>query len=400
MRNSAFLQFLATESRNLAQAGLLRKEPELAAPQGPLISVGGKEYVNFASSDYLGLANHPEVRKAAIAAVDAWGVGLAAPRVGTGTIALHGELERAVAALVGTDDALVFASGYHANTGLFESLFGDRDYLFCDELVRPSLADGIRLCRARVYSYRNQDLEHLEDRLRRSRGARFRVIVTDGVFPISGLVANLPDLYTLAAKYNALVVVDDTHGLGVLGDGGGGTHQLHGLGDRIDVVTGSFGAALGGGAGGFVAGRTEIIAWLRQKSRPYLASTALPPVATAAALACIELVRGEAELRTNLAMNVRVFRDALAEHGLWTAEGDHPAVSVLIRHAVTAQRLTDYLYRSGVFVIGFCHPVVPEGAARIRAQVTVRHSQKDLSRAADAFAEGIRELHIDLARKP
>ncbi len=399
MRNSAFLQFLGTETRNLLQAGLLRKEPQLAAPQGPLVSVAGKEYVNFASSDYLGLATHPEVRKATIAAVDTWGVGMAAPRVGTGTVAVHAELERAVAELVGAQDALVFASGYQANTGLFESLLSDRDYLFCDELVRPSLADGVRLCRARVYSYRNQDLEHLEDRLRRSRAARFRVIVTDGVFPISGLIANLRDIYTLAAKYDALVVVDDTHGLGVLGDGGRGTHQLHGLLDRIDVVTGSFGAALGGGAGGFVAGRSEIVTWLRQKSRPYLASTALPPPSAAAALACIELVRAEPELRTNLAMNVKVFRDALAEHGLWTAEGDHPALSVLIRHAVAAQRLTDFLYRRGIFAIGFCHPIVPEGAARIRAQVTVRHSQKDLSRAADAFAEGVKELNIDVARK-
>ena len=399
MRNSAFLQFLATEARNLGQAGLLRKEPELAAPPGPLVSIGGKEYVNFASSDYLGLANHPAVRKAAIAAVDAWGVGLAAPRLGTGTVPLHAELERAVAELVGAGDALVFPSGYHANTGLFESLLGDRDYLFCDELIRPSLADGIRLCRARVYSYRNQDMEHLEDRLRRSRAARFRVVVTDGVFPISGLVANLPDIYTLAAKYNALVIVDDTHGLGVLGDGRG-THHLHGLDDRLDVVSGSFGAALGGGAGGFIAGRPEIIAWLRQKSRPYLTSTALPPPAAAAALQSIALVRTDAELRTTLAMNVRVFRDALAEHGLWTAEGEHPAVSVLIRHAVTAQRLTDFLYRRGVFAIGFCHPVVPEGAARIRAQVTARHSQKDLSRAADAFAAGVKDLNIELPRKP
>jgi glycine C-acetyltransferase len=399
MRNSAFLQFLATETRNLAQAGLLRQEPPIAAPPGPVISIGGKPYINFASNDYLGLARHPEVRKAAIAAVDTWGVGLAAPRPGGGTVALHAELERAVAELVGAADALVFPSGYHATTGLFESLFGDRDYLFCDELIRPSLADGIRLCRARVYSYRNQDLEHLEDRLRRSRSARFRVIVTDGVFPISGVVANLPDIYTLAAEYNALVVVDDTQGLGVLGDGRG-THHLHGLDDRLDLVSGSFGAALGGGAGGFIAGRNEIVAWLRQKSRPYLTSTALPPPAAAAALQCIENVRSEPELRTTLAMNVRVFRDALAEHGMWTAEGEHPAISVLIRHAVAAQRLTDFLYRRGVFAIGFCHPVVPEGAARIRAQVTARHSQKDLSRAADAFAEGVKELKIEIAHGP
>jgi glycine C-acetyltransferase len=394
MRNSAFLEFLGTEAKHLEQAGLLRREPLLSTPPGPSITVGDRELVNFASSDYLGLAHHPEVKKAAISAVDTWGVGLASPRMAAGTLPLHAELERALAQFFGAGDALVYGSGYHANTGLFESLLTDRDYLFCDELIRPSLADGVRLCRARVWSYRNQDMEHLEDRLRRSRAARFRVIATDGVFPLSGLVANLRDIYTLAAKYNALVVVDDSQGIGVLGDSGGGAHDQLGLTDRIDLISGTFGAALGGGAGGFVAGRKELVGWLRQKSRSYLSSTALPAPSVAAALKSLELVRGEPQLREQLAMNVRLFRDALAEHGLWTAEGDHPAVAVLIRHAVAAQRLTDFLYRKGVFAIGFCHPVVPEGAARIRAQVTARHSQKELSKAADAFAEGATELKI------
>jgi glycine C-acetyltransferase len=394
MRNKNLLEFLGTELRNLEHAGLLRREALLNAPQSPLITIGDKGLINFASSDYLGLCNHPEVKKAAIAAIEDWGVGLAAPRMTTGSVRLHSELERMMARFLATGDALVCASGYHANTGLFEALFGDRDYVFCDEMIRPSLADGIRLSRARVYSFRNRDMEHLEDRLRRSRAARFRVIVTDGVFPLSGLIASLQDIYTLAAKYNALVVVDDSHGVGVLGEGGRGTHHELGLTERIDVVTGSFGNALGGGAGGFVAGRSEIIAWLRQKARPHLSATALTPAATAVVMKCLELLRTEPELRVNLNMNVRVFRDALAEHGLWTAEGEHPAVAVLIRDAVAAQRLTDFMYRRGVFVMGFCHPVVPEGAARIRAQVTARHSQKDLSQAADAFAEGAKELKI------
>jgi glycine C-acetyltransferase len=394
MRNSAFLEFLGTEAKHLEQAGLLRKEPLLSGPPGPTITVGDRELINFASSDYLGLSQHPEVKKAAISAIETWGIGVASPRMAAGTLPLHAELERALAQFLGTGDALVFPSGYHANTGLFESLLSDRDYLFCDELIRPSLADGVRLARARVYSYRNQDMEHLEDRLRRSRAARFRVIVTDGIFPLSGLVANLRDIYGLAAKYNALVVVDDSQGIGVVGDSGGGTHDLLGLVDRIDLVSGTFGAALGGGAGGFVAGRKEVVGWLRQKSRSYLSSTALPPASVAAAHTALELVRAEPQLREQLAMNVKLFRDALAEHGLWTAEGDHPAVAVLIRHAVAAQRLTDLLYKKGVFAIGFCHPVVPEGAARIRAQVTVRHTQKALSKAADAFAEGATELKI------
>jgi len=373
MRNSAFLEFLGTEAKHLEQAGLLRREPLLSSPPGPTIMVGDRELLNFASSDYLGLATHPEMKKAAISAVETWGIGVAAPRMAAGTLPLHAELERSLAQFLGTGDALVYPSGYHANTGLFESLLTDRDYLFCDELIRPSLADGVRLCRARVYSYRNQDMEHLEDRLRRSRAARFRVIATDGVFPLSGLVANLRYIYSLAAKYNALVVVDDSQGIGIMGDNGGGTHDALGLVDRIDLVSGTFGAALGGGAGGFVAGRKEVVGWLRQKSRAYLSSTALPPVSVAAGLKALELVRTEPQLREQLALNVRMFRDGLAEHGLWTAEGDHPAVAVLIRHAVAAQRLTDFLYRKGVFAIGFCHPVVPEGAAKVaRPSITVQ----------------------------
>jgi glycine C-acetyltransferase len=394
VRNSAFLEFLGTEAKHLEQAGLLRHEPLLSSAPGPTITVNERELINFASSDYLGLSHHPELKKAAISAIDTWGIGLASPRMAAGTLPLHAELERTLAQFLGTGDALLYPSGYHANTGLFESLLTDRDYLFCDEMIRPSLADGVRLCRARVYSYRNQDMEHLEDRLRRSRSARFRIIATDGIFPLSGLVANLRDIFGLAAKYNALVAVDDSQGIGVVGEHGRGTHDLLGLTDRIDLVTGTFGAALGGGAGGFVAGRKEIVTWLRQKSRAYLSSTALPPASVAAALKAVELLRTEPQLRETLDMNVKLFRDALAEHGLWTAEGDHPAVAVLIRHAVAAQRLTDFLYRKGVFAIGFCHPVVPEGAARIRAQITVRHSQKDLSKAADAFAEGATELKI------
>jgi glycine C-acetyltransferase len=399
MRSRSFLDFLGTETRNLGQAGLLRKEPVLATPQGPTITVGGRVMANFASSDYLGLSNHPEVKKAAISAIDTWGVGLASPRMATGTLALHGELEHDLAQFLGTQDALVYPSGYHANTGVLESLLSDRDYLFCDEMIRPSLADGVRLCRARVYAYRNQDMGHLEDRLKRSRAARFRIIATDGVFPLSGLIANLRDIYTLAAKYDALVVVDDSQGVGVLGAAGRGTHDHLGLGDRIDLVTGTFGAALGGGAGGFVAGRPEIVSWLRQKSRPYLSSTALPPVAVATAQKSLELLRTEPELHETLRANLRFFVDALAERGLWAAEGEHPAVAVLIHHAVAAQRLTDFLFRRGVFVIGFCHPVVPEGAARIRAQVTTRHTREALSAAVDAFSDGAKELNLSIERK-
>jgi glycine C-acetyltransferase len=395
----ALLEFLATETKHLEQAGLLRRETVLAGPQGPTLTIGDKQLLNFASSDYLGLSAHPEVKKAAISAIQSWGVGLAAPRVATGTVSLHAQLEQSLAELLGTGDALVFASGYQANTGVFESLLTDRDYLFCDEMIRPSLADGIRLCRARVYSYRNGDLEHLEDRLRRSRAARFRMIVTDGVFPLSGLPAPLAEIYALATRYNALVVVDDSQGVGVLGNAGRGTHDSVGLTDRIDLVTGSFGHALGGGTGGFVAGKKEIVTWLRQKSRPHLSSTALAPAAAAVALKCLEIVKSDNELRAKLGQNVRFFQGALAEYGLWTAGSEHPAVCVGIGHAVAAQKLTDFLYRRGTFAIGFCHPVVPEGQARIRVQVTARHAQVQLSSAAAAFGAGVKELKIPTRRE-
>jgi glycine C-acetyltransferase len=391
---SAFLQFLEVETENLRQAGLLRPELELAAPQGPLVRIGDREFINFASSDYLGLASHREMKKASSAAVDAWGVGLASPRAAVGTVTLHRELERAIAKFLGAEDALVCASGHHADTGLFESLLGDRDYVFCDEMARPALADGIRLCRARAYAYRNNDMDHLEDRLKRSRAARFRIIATDGVFPMTGQVAKIAEIYALAAKYRATVVVDDSEALGVVGDRGEGTHGA--LQDGIDVVTGSFGYALGGGAGGFVAGRKMIVGWLRQKSRSHAASTALAPGAAAAARKAIELLGIEPDLRGALEANLRTFKEAMARDAGLLVEITHPATSVLVRNAVLAQRLADFLYRRGIYAIGYCHPVVPEGEARLCVRVTARHRKEDLEKAAKAIGDGMKELKIQL----
>jgi glycine C-acetyltransferase len=390
---------LATEAKHLQQAGLFRRDPQLATAHGAGIQIGDKELLNLASSDYLGLSTHPEVKQAAITALERWGMGLCAPRVAGGTTSLHTELELTLATFLGVDEALVYASGYHAATGLFESLLGDRDYVFCDEQIQPALADGIRLSRARVYSYRNRDLIHLEDRLKRSRAARFRVIVTDGVFPLSGLTADLVEIHRLATRYEALVAVDDTHGIGVLGELGRGTHHHLGLQERIHVVTGSLDCALGGGAGGFVAGRREVIAWLRQKSRPHLAAAALSPAVCAAVLKSLDLLRAEPERQVTLNANAKALRDALADHGLWTAESSHPAVAVLLRDAVAAQRLTDLLYKKGVFAVGFCHPVVPEGQARIRAQVTAHHTKADIAHAAAMFKEGADQLMISRDRR-
>ncbi len=314
----------------------------------------------------------------------------------SGQLGLHLELERAVAKLVGAEDALVYGSGHHADTGVFESLVGDRDFIFCDEMARPSLADGVRLSRARAYAYRNNDMDHLEDRLKRSRAARFRIIATDGVFPTTGQTANLTEIYALAARYRATVVTDDSEGIGVLGDGGGGTHAGAKLPDGIDVVTGSFGHALGGGGGGFVAGKSTIVGWLRQKSRPHLASTALSPGAIGAAKKAIELLSAEPGLLRALDANVKVFKAAMELHAGLVMDGAHPAMSVLVRNAVLAQKLTDFLYRKGIFVIGYCHPLVAEGEARISVRITGRHREPDLEKVARAIGEGMKELKIQL----
>lgn len=396
MSRRAFLQFLEAETKNLRQAGLIRPEIELKAPPSAIMRIGDRDFVSYLSSDYLGLANHPEVKRAANAATEAWGVGVAGARALAGTIALHGELERAIVKLTGAEDALVFPSGHHAAAGLFEALLGDRDYIFADEMVRPSVADGIRLSRARAYSYRNSDTEHLADRLKRSRAARFRVIATDGAFPVTGRVADLQKIYELAQKYHAIVVVDDTHGLGVLGPRGGGSHALAGIREGIDVVMSSFGAALGGGAGGFVAGRSAIVSWLRQKSRTHLTSTALAPGPAAAALKAIEIVQSDPSLHVVLGERLQVLRDAMTKDAGVIPDTVHPAVSVLLRNAVLAQKLTDRLYRQGIFALGYCHPIVPEGDARLSLRVTIGHANKDLEATAKAVGEGMRELKIQL----
>jgi glycine C-acetyltransferase len=387
----ALLSFLETESGHLDQAGLLRRELALEAPAGPTLMLGGKEVLNLASGDYLGLSGNAELKRAVKQAIDGWGVGLTSPRAVTGTLRAHQELEKALATYLGAEEALVFPSGYHANTGTFESLFSDRDFVFCDEQVHPSLADGLRLCRARIYSYRNQDLEHLEDRLKRSRAARFRAIVTDGFFSTVGETAKLAEIYALADRYEAVVFVDDSEGVGVLGAKGRGTHEALGLEKRLDMVTGSLGTAFGV-AGGYAAGRKQIIGWLRQKSRPYLAASALAPGFAAGAARALQLVQENSMARDALRENARTLRTALGEQGLQLVAGEHPAISVMIGNAVTAQRMTDLLLKKGVYVTGFCYPVVPEGAARVRAQVTARHPAKALKNAAVAFGEAWKDV--------
>lgn len=400
MSSDLFMEFLHNQNRRLDVDAALKREQTLDSPTGAGIMLGGKHLVNLASSDYLGLANHPVVKDAAVTALQKYGVGLASTRLITGTLPIHLALEKAIASWLGTDDAVVFASGYQANTGLFEALLGERDFIFCDEMIRPSLADGIRLSRARVFTYRNRDLQHLQDRLRRSRTARFRIIATDGVFPLDGSAAPLEDIYRLAEQYDALVAVDDSHGVGVWGAGGRGTHVELGVTAKPHVITGTFGHALGGGAGGFVACPSVMATWIRQRSRPYLTSTSLPPASAAAALKAVELAKQAEKSRESLMEKVRFFRLALERHGFHLLPGKHPAIAVHVGDATVTQKLTDALYQKGAYALGFCHPVVPEGAARIRAQVTIGHTEATLENTAAAFAEAAHATSAPLFATP
>jgi glycine C-acetyltransferase len=376
------LTFLEKENTHLEHAGLFKSE--LAMDQKTLIDLG--------SQDYLGLSVHPLVKSAAIEMIETHGVGLASPRMVTGTRAVHEELETALSRYLGTEDTLLYSSRYHANTGLFESLFDDRDWLFADELIHPSLADGMRLSKARVGIYKSHDMNHLEDSLKRSRAARFRVIVTDGVFPLEGRPAELGEITMLADKYAAQVFVDDTHGVGVMGPRGRGTIEALGVKGEVDLITGSLTSTIGAGSGGFASGKKQIVEWLRQKSRPYLASSAPPPSSAGAALAALRLLEKDLSPLTTLKAKVAKLREGLAAQGFEVIKADHPIVVLMIGHAVAAQRLINALYQRNIYAVGFCHPVVPEGAARIRAQISMRHDYGTIDTVLTGFSEAKREL--------
>ncbi|MEL7305360.1 MAG: aminotransferase class I/II-fold pyridoxal phosphate-dependent enzyme [Myxococcota bacterium] len=384
--------FLQRENQNLKDAGLFKFELPVESPQKPVVTANDRELVNLASANYLGFSNHPNLKRAAKVAIDEFGVGVAAPRMLSGTQTAHGRLERQLAGFLEQDDAMVFGSGYHANTGLFESLFSDRDYVFIDSLTHPSLADGVRLAKCRALSYRSGDLEDLEDRLKRSRGARYRVIVTDGVYPLDGDIAPLNEICGLALRYDALVVLHDPHGIGVLGDNGRGCAERHRALERVTVITGSFNYALGGGGGGFVAGSQDLVSWLRQKSRPYLVSSALPPVGVATASEAIKLVDREPQLRQRLSTNTETLKGELEAAGLEVLGGEHPILCVLVGHAVSAQKITNALYEAGIYAIGYCHPVVPDGEARVRLQVSAKHTKSALKRVAEVIGKAWRDL--------
>jgi glycine C-acetyltransferase len=380
---------------DIAAAGLTKRERVIATPQGARIAVaGGAAVVNFCANNYLGLADHPAVVAAAHAALDRWGYGLASVRFICGTQEIHKELEARLTSFLGTEDTILYSSCFDANGGVFETILGEEDAVVSDELNHASIIDGIRLCKAKRYRYRNRDVAELDARLAEAAaaGARFKLVVTDGVFSMDGFVAPLREICDVAERHGALVMVDDSHGVGFMGAGGRGTHEHHGVVERVDILTGTLGKALGGASGGYVSGRREIIELLRQRSRPYLFSNTLPPAIAAASIASLDLITRTPELRDRLWANTRLFRERLAGAGLEIRPGTHPIVPVMLGDASLAQRFAARMLEKGIYVIGFSFPVVPQGAARIRTQVSAAHGEADLSQAVRAFAETRKEL--------
>jgi glycine C-acetyltransferase len=378
---------LVAQLAEIRNAGLEKPERVLTSPQGSVVGVQEREVLNLCANNYLGLADHPAVVAAAKEALDRWGYGMASVRFICGTQEIHKELEAGITEFLGTEDTILYSSCYDANGGIFEALFDERDAIISDALNHASIIDGIRLCKARRFRYANRDMEDLERQLKESADARYRIIVTDGVFSMDGYLAPLPQICDLAERHDALVMVDDSHAVGFVGDGGRGTHEHFGVMGRIDAITGTLGKALGGASGGYVSGRKELVAMLRQRSRPYLFSNSVPPPIVATSLKVLELMRSASDLRQKLRDNTALFRLRMTAEGFDILPGDHPIVPVMIGDAALAARMSEIMLSKGVYVIGFSFPVVPMGKARIRAQVSAAHSRDDLERAARVFVE-------------
>ncbi|MFD6276284.1 glycine C-acetyltransferase [Streptomyces sp. NPDC060209] len=382
---------LRTTLDEIRDAGLQKPERVIGTPQSATVAVtsGGRagEVLNFCANNYLGLADHPEVVAAAHEALDRWGYGLASVRFICGTQEVHKELEQRLSAFLGQEDTILYSSCFDANGGVFETLLGPEDAVISDALNHASIIDGIRLSKAKRYRYANRDMADLEQQLKEASGARRKLVVTDGVFSMDGYVAPLAEICDLADRYGAMVMVDDSHAVGFVGPGGRGTPELHGVMDRVDIITGTLGKALGGASGGYVAARAEIVALLRQRSRPYLFSNSLAPVIAAASLKVIDLLESAGDLREQLNANTALFRSRMTEEGFDILPGDHAIAPVMIGDAAKAGRMAELLLERGVYVIGFSYPVVPQGAARIRVQLSAAHSTDDVNRAVDAFVD-------------
>jgi glycine C-acetyltransferase len=378
---------LVSQLAEIRSAGLEKPERVLTTAQGSVVGVLDREVLNLCANNYLGLADHPAVVTAAKEALDRWGYGMASVRFICGTQEIHKELEAGITEFLGTEDTILYSSCFDANGGIFEALFDERDAIISDALNHASIIDGIRLCKARRLRYANRDMEDLERQLKESSDARYRIVVTDGVFSMDGYLAPLLQICDLAERHDALVMVDDSHAVGFVGEGGRGTHEHFGVMGRIDAITGTLGKALGGASGGYVSGRKELVAMLRQRSRPYLFSNSVPPPIVAASLKVLELMRSASDLRQKLRENTAFFRSRMTAEGFDILPGEHPIVPVMIGDAARAARMSEVMLSKGVYVIGFSFPVVPMGKARIRAQVSAAHSRDDLERAARVFVE-------------
>ena len=391
----AIQQHLAGQLDEIRQAGLFKGERVLSSPQRAHVGVQGRAGVlNMCANNYLGLADHPEVVRAAHEALGRWGNGMASVRFICGTQEPHKALEQALSEFLGTEDTILYSSCWDANGGLFETILGDQDAMISDELNHASIIDGIRLCKARRLRYKNNDMADLEAKLQEARDARFRLIATDGVFSMDGIIADLKAICDLADRYDALVMVDDSHAVGFLGKHGRGTHEYRDVMGRVDILTGTLGKALGGASGGYTSARSEIVAILRQRSRPYLFSNSVAPAMIGAALQAIEICRRSTELRDRLEANTRLFREAMTQRKFNIVPGEHPIVPIMIGDAALAGRMAERLLEKGVYAIGFSYPVVPQGKARVRVQVSAAHTREDLEFAIDAFTSVRDELGL------
>jgi glycine C-acetyltransferase len=402
---AAYLAHLQKTLAEIEAAGLFKRERVITTPQSAHITVapsagsgqaGGKQVLNFCANNYLGLADHPEIIRSAHATLDRWGYGLASVRFICGTQQIHKELEAKLSTFLGTDDTILYGSCFDANGGVFETLLAAEDAVISDELNHASIIDGIRLCKAQRYRYKNNDMADLEARLKEadSAKARFKLIATDGVFSMDGYIANMKTVCDLADKYGALVMMDDSHAVGFMGRTGRGTHEHCGVMGRVDIISGTLGKALGGASGGYLSGKKEIIDLLRQRSRPYLFSNTLAPVIAAASITTLDLITRSTALRDKLEASTRYFRAGLTKAGLTLRPGTHPIVPVMLGDAALSQKFAARMLEKGVYVIGFFYPVVPQGTARIRTQVSAAHSRDDLDFAIQAFSDVKQELGL------
>jgi glycine C-acetyltransferase len=390
-----FRERLLRDTAALESSGLLKRERVIGSAQGPVVRLAdGREMINLCANNYLGLANHPEVLKAAHEALHRYGYGVASVRFICGTQSVHRELEERLSAYLEVEDTILYSSCFDANGGLFETLLDEQDAVISDALNHASIIDGIRLCKARRLRYANNDMDELEQALKDSQGARVRMIATDGVFSMDGSIARLKEICDLAERYGALVMVDDSHATGFIGARGRGSHELRGVVGRVDILTGTLGKALGGASGGYVAARKEIVGWLRQRSRPYLFSNSIPPPVAAATIRVLDLLEGSADLRERLHGNARYFRAQMQGLGFDLIPGEHPIIPIMLGDAPLAVNLAERVQERGAYVVAFSFPVVPHGKARIRTQISAAHSREQLDRVVQAFQSAGRDLGI------